>query len=115
MASDRDFAIFQRVFKKYQRLFGLESWQIYFKHEPDDDTFASLSMNYANRAATVYLNSALTKEDKRFKDVRKSAKHEAVHLLLAALEGEARARFSTPDIITKVLEETVNKLVGLIP
>ena len=64
--------------------------------------------------ATVRLNSKLPDKDKPCKDIKRSAKHEALHLLVSRLELNGRFRFSTDNDIFECTEELVVKLEGLI-
>ncbi len=115
MTAERDFEIFKREFTKYQRLFGLSGWKVRFKHGASDEYFASIESDFGQCVATVFLNTDLPAKDRDFRDVRGNAKHEAIHLLLARLEGEARARYTNPSAVTESLEATVHRLEGLIP
>ncbi len=110
----KDFSLFREQFVKYQRLFGLTGYKAYFKHEPIDSAFASISINYTDMVATVRLNSILPSRDKPHKDIKGAAKHEALHLLTARLEGDARYRYSTESMICESAEELVHKLEELI-
>ena len=65
--------------------------------------------------ATVRLNSELPGKDKPFKDVRTSAKHEAIHLLISRLEKNGRYRYIAENEIYEATEELVIRLEGLIP
>lgn len=112
---NKDFALFQKEFKKWQKLFGLTGYKVYFKYEPDDGYFASLTVNQGNMVATVRLNSKLPDKDKAFKDIKQSAKHEAIHLLVARLERNGRYRFSSENEIYEATEELVFRLENLIP
>lgn len=111
---NKDFKDFQKYFKEYQAKFGLNGWQVYFKHGPVDDAFANVRYTLGDMVATVWLNSKLSKGDKPFKDIRKSAKHEALHLLIARLEGNACHRWVSRAEIEESSEELVNKLDSLI-
>lgn len=64
--------------------------------------------------ATVRLNSKLPKKDKAFKDIKTSAKHEALHLLVMRLDHRARCRYLGEEEIYEAVEELVTKLEGLI-
>ena len=115
LTANRDFEIFKREFLKYQKLFGLTGWKVYFKYEESDVSFASIQMDFDNSVATVRLNSHLPDKDHPFKDVRRSAKHEVIHLLLGRIEGEARARYTTQGTLGEALEEAIHRLESLIP
>ncbi len=111
---NKDFADFQKYFKHYQKLFGLTGYKAYFKYEPIDFGFASITINLTAMVATVSLNSNLPDRDKPFKNVKANAKHEAIHLLVGRLEENARFRYSTGAEIEEAAEELVVKLEELI-
>lgn len=112
--TSKDFKNFQRYFLEYQKLFGLTGYTVYFKYEPLEEAFASISVNQTDMVATVRLNSKLLNKDKPYKNIRKSAKHEALHLLLHRLEALATYRYSTEAEIIEACEELVHKLALLI-
>lgn len=62
--------------------------------------------------ATVRLNT--DESEKQFKDIKRSAKHEALHLLLMRLENRAADRYTTYDDIYESSEEIVYKLEELV-
>jgi len=111
---NKDFTIFQKEFKKYQRLFGLAGYRVYFKHEKLDEKFAEIRINHGGLVATVVLNKELSEKDVAFKDVRADAKHEALHLLIGRLCGNAKYRHATLCEIDEAAEELVIKLEELI-
>jgi len=112
--ADKDFNLFQSEFKKWQQKFGLTGYQVYFKYEPIEESFADISINQTMMAATVRLSSKLPDEDKQYKDVKRSAKHEAIHLLIGRLEQNGRSRYISSEEIYEAGEELVVKLEGLI-
>ena len=109
-----DFKLFQKHFLEYQKLFGLGGYKVYFLHEPLVDGFANITVAQTDMVATVRLNSALLDKDKPFMDVKQSAKHEALHLLLMRLEQLADYRHAQTSEICESTEELVHKLEGLI-
>lgn len=111
---NKDFVEFQKHFKKYQQLFGLTGYKVYFKYEPLENCFARLVVTQSDMVATVRLNSELPDRDKPFKDIKRSAKHEAIHLLLSRLEHRACSRYVVEEEIYESVEELVFKLEELI-
>ncbi len=109
-----DFKLFQKLFKEYQKKFGLTGYKVYFKHEPIDGRFACIEIIPANRVAVVSLNSDLPDTEKPFQDIKRSAEHEALHLLIYGLEDLAKSRYIQEWMISEVCEELVNKLGDLI-
>ena len=111
---NKDFAKFIKYFKGWQQCFGLTGYKVYFKCKPLVGVFASLSVSPSGMVATVCLNSAPPDKDELLKDIKGSAKHEAIHLLLMRLEVNAKYRFSSEMEIDESVEELVYKLEGLI-
>ncbi len=109
-----EFQEFQKEFKKYQHLFGLTGYKVYFKYEPlDKDCFADITLDQSQMVATARLNKSVDKDPQR--DVKQSAKHEAIHLLLMKLQRLAMCRYLFESDISEATEELVFKLEELIP
>ncbi len=111
---NKDFELFQKEFRKWQYKFGLTGFKVYFKYEELYDCFASIKVNLDDMVVTVRLNSELPDKSKPFKDIKYSAKHEALHLLLSRLELCGSARFVSSNEIYEAAEELVHKLEPLI-
>ena len=111
---NKDFALFCSEFKKWQKLFGLTGYTVYFKYEPIEDCFATIKINQGSMVATVRLNSKLPDKDKPHKDIKESAKEEALHLLVGRLESNAFYRFTSEEEIDEASEELTHKLEDLI-
>ena len=112
---NKDFELFQKEFKKWQRLFGLTGYKVYFKYEPLDSSFADLTVRQSDMVATARLNSKLPNSEKLYMDTKRSAKHEALHLLVARLEQNSRYRYASENEIYEATEELVIRLEGLVP
>ena len=109
-----DFELFQQEFKKRQHAFSLMGYKVYFKYEPIETSFADIHINQGEMVATITLNSKLPDKDIPFKDVKRSAKHEAIHLLVSRLEHNGRYRYTSENEIYEATEELVFKLEELI-
>ena len=101
-----EFKEFQKIFATYQKRFGLNGYRTYFKNEPDANSFANINVNQENMIATINISS---------KGCLKSAKHEALHLLVGRLAYYAEARYVTEREIMEAEEELVRRLEILIP
>jgi len=112
---NKEFELFQSEFKKWQYKFGLTGYHIYFKHEPLDGSFADIAIEQESMIATIRLNSELPAKEKPFRDVKQSAKHEALHLLIGRLEQNGRFRYGSATEIYESAEELVFRLENLIP
>ncbi len=93
----------------------MTGYKIYFKYEPVDDGYAEIYTNQSGMIATVILNSEVRQGDRVFKNIERSAKHEAMHLLLMRLQNGAYNRFARQADIDESVEEIVFKLEKLIP
>jgi hypothetical protein len=115
MSDNYEFTLFKTTFKKYQEKFGLIGYNVYFDYTPLERHYANITANTFDAVATVRLNSRLPDKDKPHEDVKKHAKHEAIHLLLNRIDDLARARFiGSPDEVAEAIEEAVVKLETLI-
>lgn len=111
-----DFELFQSEFKKWQQRFGLTGYKVYFKHKSmGNNGFANIIINQGNMVATVTLNKELLAKDKPYKDIKRTAKHEAIHLLIGRLEQNGRYRYVSDSEIYEACEELVFKLEDLVP
>lgn len=107
-----DFLTFQSEFKKWQKLFGLTGYKVYFKEVPlDSDCYAEIEVNQSSMVAVVRLNKP--RKD-NLRHVKESAKHEAIHLLLMKLQHLAMCRYLFESDIDEAVEELVFKLEDLI-
>lgn len=111
---NKDFEDFKKYFTEYQKWFGLTGYSTYFKYEPIDNGFASITMQKGDMVATVRLDSERNGDDKTLKNVKSLAKHEAIHLLIGRLNCLAGERFATSAEIYEACEELAYKLEGLI-
>ncbi|KKL17231.1 hypothetical protein LCGC14_2487610 [marine sediment metagenome] len=114
-ANTRDLEVFKREFTKYQELFGLTGITVHFKFESVDGAYACLNLKYRDMVAEVILNSDPVNWSTRRGGIRGAARHEAIHLLLMRLEGEAMYRHATENSIYEAVEETVHRLENVIP
>jgi hypothetical protein len=115
---NKDFVLFQDEFKKYQKLFQLDNYNVYFKYEPiDERVFSNISIDQEAMIATVRFNNKLSKDLKSLRKPEWTAKHEAIHLLIGRLvdyaESKLIAERDARDI-GEASEELVNKLMNLI-
>ncbi len=115
LARLNEFDEFKKTFVKYQIAFGLIGYQVYFRYKPIESSFAQIKTDQESMVASVTLNSRLPADIKQFQDIRKSAKHEAIHLLIERLESLARSRYTGSLDIYEAVEELVVKLESLIP
>ena len=112
---NEDFVLFQEEFKKWQNLFGLIGYKIFFKYEDRDSDFATIHIDEPEMVAIVTLNSNVPDRQKAYRNIKRIAQHEAIHLLIGRLEYDSKYRHTTEDEINEAVEELVNRLEDLIP
>ena len=82
----KEFAAFKVECKRWQVLFGLQDWRLCYSFEHVEDGLAGINCDFEGRIASVFLNPFQERCTKREVDVRRSARHEMLHLLLAELQ-----------------------------
>lgn len=110
----KEFETFQKEFKKWQYRFGCTGYKVYFHHKPIEGAYASITIQQSDMAANVIWNSASSEDSEPCKDIKGSAKHEAIHLLLGRLVQNARYRYLAESEVYEAVEELTVKLEGLI-
>ena len=91
----KDFEVFKKSFRTWQKRLGLTDWRICFEHgDPGKDAYACLWINTAGRIATVALARELEMKsvDMIGWDPRAHGRHEALELLLASMAEQVRSK-----------------------
>lgn len=107
----KEFEVFKKEFTKYQNLFGLNGYSIYFEESDCDGDNGDIAYTEDNVGVTVRFNSSHHKE----RPCKLIAKHEAIHLLLWDLTRHAMKRYTDRSEIDRANEMTAFKLEKLIP
>ena len=103
---------FKVYFKHYQDKFGLANYDVKFYNKDLKDSIAEIIIDYSACIAEV---SCSTKHKfKNVDQIRKTALHECVHLLLGELSYYARARFVIPENLGIAEEKICTLLEGII-
>ena len=112
--TQKDFELFKKECKKFEKKFGLDEWHIDYyweKFEPNN-AVAKTQMDLLAKSASVTLNKEIG--DKLQFNLLQVAKHEMIHCLLGELSELAWSRFVTRDEITSREEGLVRKLEKII-
>ena len=102
---------FKREFLKYQKLLGLTGWDVKFSSKEFPNSLAQIHYVANDCVAEVFLNTTLPYGT----NIKQTAKHEAIHLLLARYDFIASARYIGADELTQANEEITVKLTDIIP
>lgn len=107
--SKAHFEIYKVECKKWIDILGLKDWEIFYKHERDDDSRASCSFNVSGRIATLSLADEWDCPITGL-ELKKCAFHEAIELMLARLVITGRTRFIASHEIDDSVHEIVRRL-----
>lgn len=109
--TDKQFKQFQKLFNHYVGIFGLTRYRITFEHKDlDEFVYAEIMISEESGTASVRFNKI--KQEKL--DIKKTALHEALHLLHSGVMYLARERFVSSVEIRIAEEHVVNILEKVI-
>ena len=107
----KEFEEFKEEFKKWMDIFDLNDWDVKFQmFELENSYLAQIQYSKDEMAATVALNSMQPNPIGKEAKIKSTAQHEALHLLLASLEDEARDRYLTEKALRSCVEGTVARI-----
>jgi len=110
-----EFVMFWEEFQKYQKLFGLTGYRVCFDYDTLDDDFAAIEIDLHSMVVRVTLNSKLPSSQGPYKDIKRQARHEAIHLLIGRVVELAKSRCISGPELFSATEELAHKLEGLVP
>lgn len=91
----KEYEVFKKECRHWIERFGLTDWKVYYTFEELDDALAGCSRDYEGRVATLTLNPFQENLKRRDVNVKASAKHEVMHILLAELRWMSHSRVLT--------------------
>jgi len=114
--SQEHFQLFRAECEKYLERFGLKSWKIYYQFKKLNNYFGNAEWNLEGRVATITLAIGFPKPfDNLEQQIKETALHECLEILLAPLTTLARDRgFCKQDFdqevhsIIRTLEKVIN-------
>jgi len=115
---DSLYELFKKEAEYWLEKFGLTDWNVNFSHEDLNrpDRWSQVSYNWIGREVTISLNTQIDDKEipkertKLEKEIRKSAFHEIMHLVLADLEICARSREFNVDTLETILHACIHRL-----
>lgn len=108
------FDLFCSEFMHWRERFGCQDIWCDFEHAPMDDAYADIMINYAGKHAVVRFNSKQSHFKLDDDGVKRTAKHEAIHLLISRLEDCAWRRHVSQNEIDSEVEALARRLEDLI-
>lgn len=116
----KDFSLFKHECHKWEKVLGLSSYDIVYKHQDDENKKFDGAYNkgWANYTAEVVLCKNIEFLDgsdvNTGMEIKEAAKHEMIHLLLKRYVINAEARFVNENELKEAEEELVRKLCKII-
>ncbi len=112
----KHFELFKTECEEWIEKLGLFDWDLLIKHDKKKNgALANLWTDYAKKVATITLYEDWGDNDKPTdENIKKSARHEVLHLLLSRSRGLAQSRFITNDEIVEADEEIINRLLKIL-
>ena len=95
--SKSDFEFFKKWVLFYQKELGLTDWKIYFEHEKADGCMAYINRDHTGRCCTIGLSKDWKHHPVSRDQIKTSARHEVLHLLLADLRHAGDIRQTTDE------------------
>ena len=113
--SKRQFELFKKECKKWIDIFELNNWDVAYMQNKTKKAFAYCNTNVTHYKATMHFCKVWDDEVVKLTDenIKKTALHEILHLLLSRLSDYGYARFVADDEMTEAEEELVNKLINV--
>jgi hypothetical protein len=108
----KDFAIFRAECQRWITRLGLSDWKIYYRFEEIEDGLAGCRRSFEGRCATIVLNPCQENCKREHVDVKRNAKHEVLHLLLAELDWLNRNRCVTDSAWMAAEHAVIRRLEG---
>ena len=105
----KDFALFKKECERCVEILGLKQWRVDIFFEPTDDItlYATATCDYVNKIVALRLNSE--NSDGSECDVRETAKHEILEILLHRLGN--MAEYGYPEIMVDAERHAVIRIL----
>jgi hypothetical protein len=109
--NDKDFKIFEKEVRKWQKRFGLTDWDLKIYHEEFliENALAMCECEHLSRAAKITLNIKWSIPPIK-KDIKRYAFHEVCELLLARINDLAYDRFVCADNIEEEKHTIIRRM-----
>lgn len=110
-----DFERFKEHAIQAFRAWGVDDWDIRFKHQRLSGAMANCSTDLTGRMARLRLSTDFGPNPITDAILRDTARHEAVHVLLAQVTNIGNSRWATEDEFKAAEEALVQRLLRVLP
>lgn len=106
--TDKDFDFFKQTCKFWINLLGLVGWDILYSfHDLKEDVFGNISYNIDSRKARIRLNSVWPIEEYCVDQIRQTAFHEVMELLLGRIKCLGEFKYTREDEINEEIHNLI--------
>jgi len=107
----KDFKIFKSECKKWIKKFGLKDWDITYKHEKIE-SLGTTKWHIIDRWVDITLSKDFGKTESSKYEVKQTAYHEVIELLLAEFNTLAESRYSTYNQLETARHAIVQRMIN---
>ena len=113
--TSQHFDLFKAECEKQLDRLGLKSWKVYYQFKQLKDSFGNAQWNYAGRVATITLANDFPKPfDNLESQIKETALHECLEILLAPISDIASSRGYSPVDCDKEIHSVIRTLEKLL-
>ena len=112
--TDKHFKIFVGECGRWIDKLKIDNWKVYYRWQESKENRATISTKLGGYVATIFLSKKWCGEKVTEDEVKESAKHEVIHLLLARMSTNGGSRFVSQYEVDESEEELVQKLEKLL-
>ncbi len=105
------FKVFKEECLRLQKEWGLGGWQLLFEIGSKKDSYATVQRDEVHHKVMISFNSKAVDE---WFDVKETAKHEMIHVIIARLAELGSSRFVRGNELEEAEEEVVQILLKII-
>lgn len=112
--TSKDFKVFKQECERLIKEWGLDEWDIDILRGDNQDANASMKADIENMKAEIYLSRTINTIKEYTPNIKDTAKHEVIHLLISKVVEAGSCRFLTDSEYNSYTEQLVNKLIDII-
>jgi len=114
--TEDEFDFFKTECDKWIRVFGLLGWGVLYEHvDIKENWYASVRVNnLEDRIALFSFNKNITEGEREFLDIRKTAFHEVMELLLWPMHYIGESRYTSPEELTEARHVIIRTLENIV-
>ena len=110
----KDFKLFESECRKWIKKMSLGDWDVDFFHSDREGALASTRANWSGKSAAITFNTEWDEEYYNNKQIKITALHEALELLLMELRVLASSRYLAEPDIDHATHTVIQRMVNML-